>query len=184
MSFEYKVFQVQGGNHAGKWTFTVDGAETLIYCPTEYAARRKVQRLQQGRTDALGGPVLMTGGGPVRTAAPRARVFREDGEPSYTTTRAGKRREVPKGWRFELDGTCCQGTYATEAEAREACAVRAYLTRGKLGRLKEAEEAFVAQHGKPCEVKVQGGKITAHAEDGSCHSVGFFPGQVRFKEIG
>lgn len=51
MAHNYHVYQCPEEHlRAGLWTFTVNGAESLYYSPSERGIQRVVQRLQQGRT--------------------------------------------------------------------------------------------------------------------------------------
>lgn len=122
-----EVMQVEGRPEGACWTFTVDGQPSLYWCPTEYAARRVVGRLL--RTDRLTS----------REAARRVEV----------KPRGGAQADVL------IDGevycTCDRG----EANAHADCA--AFMKRGKLGRLAEAEAAMKA-------AGLEGGRVYACPE--------------------
>jgi hypothetical protein len=175
-------------------TLLIDGRPTLIWCPKcetpglgeDYFVRRKIARLKAGRADALAsGAAPRTAGLPGKKRT--ARVFQSDAAPGLITTGSGKQREAPRRWRYELGGEPSEGDYATEAQAREACACAAYLTRGKLGRLAEMEAAFEGQHGKACEARVcpERHKVVLSDEGGTEYVAGVQPdGTFRFKAIG
>lgn len=170
----YDVYQCpEGHTHAGRWSFRIDDQECLMYYPTEYSARRTCDRMREGRSAVFGGPTV--GGQP--TSAPRAAV-RQCGV-RRELTRGGKTVERPL-FRGCLDGVDTEVS-GTEREAREDVAVRAMMTRGKLGRLREVEAAL----GEPCAVSVSGGRVFAETSDGRRFVVSICPkgGPIEFGEV-
>lgn len=164
------------------YTFTVNGTPSMKWfkpCQVEgllatYYVERCIGRLKAGRSrEAFGGPVLAMG-------AAGDLVWMEAPAPRGSVRRCEKRNR----WVYTLDGREAEQTYPTEATAKEACACAAFMTRGKLGRLKEAVETFRACHGKGCEVRIKGRAVVAVAEGcGTRYAVGFDAAGVRFKSL-
>jgi hypothetical protein len=79
------------------------------------------------------------------------------GEPTTVVSRGGqsKPREARPVWRYTLDGLDSTDTYPSEAAARAACALAAFMSRHKLGRLKEVQARLEAEFpGQACRVWV------------------------------
>lgn len=87
-----------------------------------------------------------------------------------------KTRTLEPGWKAEVDGNDL-GEFATEQEARRAAAIAAFMTRGKLGRLKEAEEQFEAEYGVTGRAAYDGKSVTVVSEDGARYAVRLMPGR-------
>jgi hypothetical protein len=175
------------------WTFTVDGALSLYWAPSEHAIRRVASRLLAGRSgEAFGGAGLITPGAVTVTSRghdrpPRGKVL-QAGEVTVETVTTKSGREKPREKRpvfvFELDGREPTATFASLAEAKVACATAAFMTRGRLGRFAEAEAAFKDQFGKVCKVHLLGRKIVAKDEAGGIWAVGLQEGHApRFKLV-
>lgn len=175
------------------YTFAVNGAPSMKWfkpcllpreqlppaydaaLPTEeYYVRRCIGRLRQGRSrEAFGGPSLAMGPGGV--------LVQQQAAPARGTV---CRCDQTRRWKYTIDGREAPDTYPTEAQAREACAAAAFMSRGKLGRFAEAAEAFRQCHGKGCEVRVEGRGVVAVAEGcGTRYAVGFDAQGVRFKAL-
>lgn len=179
--------EARGKTSAGRkvWTFTVDGTPSLYWCPTRPAVERVISRLKMGRSrEAFGGAAVVAGDRVIGTAGPgsgRGSVTsRAPATPTHTVTMGSgrtKQRDNPSTWHYSLDGTECSESFASEAEARSACAIRAFMTRGKLGRIAEAQSALEARHpGKTCKVYVcpQRHRIVGEVDGKEVH-VGFDP---------
>lgn len=191
---EQKAKQADQG--VPSWTFSVDGQASGYWCTSEYVVKRVVGRLNQGKSREAFGGGLVAQHNPAtsqlqisqNTSSGRGKVFQQEGKPQQqTVTLKGgqKLREVPQPWQYELDGVVSEQTYKSEREARVACAWHAFMTRGKLGRLKEAEEAFEQQHGCKATVTYDGKSVLATKDDGTQHAVGITVGQpIRFKQLG
>lgn len=159
------------------WTFRVDGQASGLWCPTEHAARRVVSRLLAGRSrEAFGGAVIATAGGTVvamRSQPARACVECVE-TPVAEMRKLGSGKSKPavaqSSWRATVDGKEV-GVFGSEPEARAACALRAFMTRGKLGRLKEAEEAFRQIHGKTGSCHYDGKSVVLVSESGDRYAV-------------
>lgn len=178
------------------WSFRIDGQESLYWSPTEYAARRVVTRLLAGRSgEAFGGggvagAVAVSYAGKNGDRKARAKVF-QHGEMTtgVKITKSGKEKPVEKrpAFKFEIDGKVYEDFMAiTESEARIACAVESFKTRGKLNPNlhKRAEEEFEERFKKKCKVHQVERKIIAKCEDQSLYLVGFEPdGEIKFKMI-
>ena len=130
------IFQVPDGEpHAGQWTFTVDGAPSQYYCPTQWAADRVVTRLKQGRTHSLGAMKYIS-----IAAATQARAlsFLQDisfDDALEVVKKKMQRLEVRgegKSWHYILDGKLCETEFPNEAQAKAAGAFAEFMTRGKL----------------------------------------------------
>ena len=189
-----------GGRKA--WTVLVDGAPSLYWCPSEHAARRVASRLRAGRSgEAFGGAGLVLPAGVLATsrghpAKARGKVV-SAGEAvvETVTTKSGrvKPREKRPAFVFELDGKCDERRkFASEQEAKAACACAAFASRGRLGRFAEAEAAFLDAFGKKCKVQVLDlpgsalhGKVVAKDEGGGLWHVGFRSGggAVKFVQV-
>ncbi len=157
---KYNIFKNEDKEKAGLpcLSFTIDGYETMMWfspCKVNglnenYYVERCINRLKQGRSEAFGGPGV---------------VQNEKLLASGRKVRARTFESSPRRWKYELDGKACEEHYPTESLAKEACAVKEFLTRGKLGRLKEIEESFKTKHGKECKAYVKNNKITIDAAD-------------------
>lgn len=195
---EFKVYQdaKKAARGLPSYSFTLDGAESLYWCPTEHAANRVIGRLRLGRSgEAFGGAGVATAG--ATTAAALTRGHKRPGRGKVVkagevtvetvTTKSGrvKPREKRPGFLFELDGKADESlVVASEAEAKAMCAVAAFKTRGKLGRFAEAEAAFRDKTGKACKVHLVGRKVVAKDEDGGLWAVGLQDGEApRFKLV-
>lgn len=100
------------------------------------------------------------------------------------TTGSGKVVQARPRFRYVLDGKPSVETFPTEAAARAACAVQAFMTRGKLGTLGLIEAALRAAHpGKSCEVWACAADHEIKASvDGKQVAIGWEPdGSFRFK---
>lgn len=149
---QFEVFQLQPPHpRAGLWTFTVDGKESLYYCPHEEAARRVVRRLSDPyalRSRESNGYAAPGGRA---TRQPRVQIHDlEDGRCAY---------RLDGGEPVECD---------SKEEAHAHADAAAFMTRGKLGRLAEAKEVAERELGCRCEIEVRGGKIVAVTKDGAC----------------
>lgn len=193
-----------------KWTFTVDGQPSLYYSPNEHGIRRVVERLRQGRSrEAFGGSgVVVDGAGVVQAVAHlpsaigsagaeaqatkqgRGCVTCEDGPVAMAATRANPKKVKPRGgnarkvFRATVDGKCLGKTFASEAEAKAACAIACFMTRGKLGKLAETAAAFEAQLGRKATVAVcpERHAVVCRDEAGVEYAFGVEPGgAIRFK---
>lgn len=153
---QFEVYQCQPPHpHAGKWTFRVDGQESLYYCPRQDAAERVVKRLQDPGAlrsrESVGRQAARSAflGQAVVAEAPRVEVV-----------------PLPSGrCGYRLDGgelvEC-----ASKAEVMVCADTAAFMTRGKLGRLAEAKAQLEAERGCACEIAVENGKIVAIDEHG------------------
>jgi hypothetical protein len=77
--------------------------------------------------------------------------------PTTVVSRGGqtKTREARPLWRYSLDQLESSETFPTEAAARAACALAAFMTRHKLGRLAEVQARLEAEFpGQACKVWV------------------------------
>lgn len=181
-------------------TFTVNGEPSLKWfhpCTIEglsrtYYVERCINALKAGLSrEAFGGPVatIRSADGPARQVnlnpGGRGKVFHEDAEAAETTTRSGKTvRRGGRRYRYSLGGQPSEESYPTEAAAKEACAVAAFMTRGKLGRLVEVESAFKSEYDQACVASMDSGSVIATAEDGTRYAVRLAAGEVpRFKVI-
>lgn len=203
-----KGFDEQGNPVVGPYyTFLVDGAPSLFWqpecsvpgLPKTYYIDRTINRLKAGRSEAFGPPMVAVGGKPVVPASAlgldgkekknRARVFKDDTPPvlELVTVHGGgtKPRESRPGYRYELDGVTSAETYPSEAAARAACAVKAFMTRSKLGRLEEAKATFEAANpGLSCTVYACPKEHTIYANvNGVKYSVGFASDEITFKAL-
>jgi hypothetical protein len=173
-----KVEFFQDANKAAlgvpSWSFTVDGQASGYWCPTEHAVNRVVSRLEQGRSRAYEGK------------EPRARVVKVDAPVAMRTTKKGGEKPVEgAAFTLHLDGQEHPEPFATEKQARVAGAFKAFMSRGKLGRLKEAEEAFSKAHGKPGKAVYDGKSVVIEAADGTRHAARLVAGETpRFKALG
>lgn len=147
MAKQYKIMQSPAKAERGlpSFTFTVDGAPALMWFRTERAAQRKIDRLRAGRSNVFGGPALLVDGKPVGQAdGPkiRANIVKSASEVTTETVKMKSGREKPRekrpGWDYELDGQHFAVAVTSENEARELCAVHAFVTRGKLSRVGDA----------------------------------------------
>lgn len=204
-AIEYKI--VHDPDREGRGvqclTFTVNGEPSMKWfhkcgvegLPEDHYVTRCIDRLKAGRSrEVTGGPVVgMTSGGDSKLLAEqkgRGRVFPEDTKPTETETGSGKRvKRSGTVYRYELDGEKSKETYPTEAKAKEALAVKAFMSRGKLGRLEEAQGAFTAfckenKLGKG-EVFVcpERHRVLARDKDGTEYVVGFGRDEVSFKPL-
>lgn len=190
MNIEYKV--VKDESKVGKvdkngaplecYTFTINGMPSMKWfkpcmvegLPEDYYVQRCIGRLRNGRSrEAFGGPIV--------TAGVDGNVFVSATQPprGFVSRCAHRKR-----WVYTLDGSEASETFPTEAMAREACAIAAFMTRGKLGRLAEAAEAFRAEHNKACDIRVEGHGIVAHSECGARFAVSLTAGNApRFKRM-
>lgn len=171
------------------YTFLVDGVPSLKWfhrchlsghAPTFYADRC-IGRLKKGLSrEAFGGPAVMLAGASAAPPAGRGKVY-QAGTVAYTS-KAGKSVERA-AWKYDLDGQCCGETYPTEDAAKAACALAAFMSRGKLGRVGEAQAALEAAHpGCSCKVSVCAKKHKVVAEvDGKPVAVAFTAAGVSFK---
>lgn len=115
-------------------------------------------------------------------------TFTVDGQPSllYCPTEHGANRSINR-----LRQGMSKSPPVAMAQAKDARpmtpeddAVARFMNRGKLGRFKEAEEAFQEKHGKCCKIVIRDSAIIACCdEDGTEHSVGFEEDGVRFKAL-
>jgi hypothetical protein len=187
---EFKVVEDAGRAERSRgrksWTFTVDGEPSLAWCPTKAAAERIVNRLRLGRSgEAFGGAGVASAGPQMATALSRghdkparAKVI-QVGEVTTeeVVAKSGKvkPRQKRPAFSFELDGKHREEFKTTsEAEAKAACAVEAFMTRGKRRRLAEAEAAFKELHGLNCKVQTApelSGKFVAKDEKGGIWAV-------------
>jgi hypothetical protein len=184
------------------FTFLVDGVPSLMWFPNasseehpgrpaDYFAQRTIRRLQEGRsTEAFGGPTVVNGGERQHALGLRAGRGKVVEAPQPEAEAApdirGKPRSARPRYKYELDGKSSEETYATEAEAKAACAVAAFMTRGRLGKLSAAQEALAEEYpDAECEVYVcdKRHKVCATV-DGEDYVVGFEPdGTFRFKKM-
>lgn len=182
------------------FTFTVDGVPSLMWFPdassedhpgrpADYFVQRAIGRLNAGRsTEAFGGPVAVASAGEVRAASQPARGRVEQlGQPTEATIDIrGKPQSGRPRFTYTLDGKPSEDSYATEAEARAACAVAAFMTRGKLGKIQAAHSALQEEYpGAECAVYVcdKRHKVCATV-DGEEYHVGFEPdGTFKFKKL-
>lgn len=152
------------------------------------AAALRSQGLGEGRV----GHVLRTlsaGGGVHRG---RGGLHREEPEPAPASegapaTRSGKPSPSRPAWRYVLDGRRSTQSYPTEQSARAACAVAAFMSRGKLGRLAEAQGALEAAYpDRPCKVWACAKEHCVRAKvDGAEYLIRWEPdGSFKFKPKG
>lgn len=180
--FDIKVFK-DDGKTFNPWTFSVDGQNSGMWCPNEHAARRIVNRLLQGKSrEAFGGAVAVSAGAGVsaQNQGGRGKVYQSEEkiEPKIRKLGSGKEKTASTKtvWVAEVDGKEV-GKYENERDARVACAVKAFMSRGKLGRLKEAEEKFKELHGKAATVTYDGKTVKAVTKSGEEYAVGLTPGR-------
>lgn len=193
---DVKVYQDSDKAAKGlaSWTFTIDGQESLYWCPHEAAVNRVIDRLNKGRSgEAFDGAGTVNlakaataavknhrrGRGKVEKAADEAVV-------KTVTTKSGKTkvRETRPGFVYTLDGKAHEKPFTSELDARAACAWEAFKTRGKLGRFAEAEAAFKELTGKKGKCHLLGRKVALKDQDGALWSVGIWPDQpIRFKKV-
>lgn len=192
------------------FTFTVDGVPSLMWFPNassvdhpgrpaDYFVQRTIRRLQEGRSteafgDSFSPQVLPEGDVAVRGAigkvprAGRGKVLElPPQEDTPTTDIRGKPRVARPRYTYELDGKTSEESYHTEAEAKAACAIAAFMTRGKLGKVAAAQAALKEQFPDGEEVEVyacaEKHKVCA-VVDGEEYAVGFEPdGSFRFKKV-
>lgn len=192
------------------FTFTVDGVPSLLWFPNaldeeghpgrpaDYFVQRTIRRLQEGRSaEAFGdaGPAIAVVGAvqvaqSVSRSPRKARgkvVTKEVPERAEAVTdMRGKPREPRPTYTYELDGKPSDRTYATEKEAAAACAIAAFMTRGKLGRIPDAQAALEEQFPDcVCEVYAcpTQHKVCARVDDED-YAVGFeADGTFRFKKV-
>jgi hypothetical protein len=116
----------------------------------------------------------------------RASVKQIEPLQSEHESRSGKKvvRDVPQ-WKYTLDGKDSEETFATEKEAREACACKAWVTAGKLGKLSQIQDAFKAQMGKDGEAFACTERHRVLVRSGEDeYSPGFQPdGSITFKQV-
>ena len=188
-----EIYQDKDRAKAGvqSWTFSVDGQPSGMWCPTEYAAHRVVTRLEQGRSgEAFGRSVAVAGDRDVRVAEalPKARgrvveVPKKGKEKVALGSGKEKEREAKPSYKYVLDGKESADEYPTEAAAREACAFAAFMTRGKLGRLAEVEEAVKADCGEDCKAAYDGKAVTVKTKSGKVYVARVVAGEpVRVKQ--
>lgn len=149
---EFKVTKDEGRESRGIrqcYTFLCDDEPSMMWFPTEHAANRCISRLQQGRSrEAFGGESLVRSAAgdvsSVDTQQGRGKVVKKDSEVTTeeVTMKSGlkKVRETSGTFSYELDGCECEETFSSEQEARTACAIKAFMTRGKLGKANAKEE--------------------------------------------
>lgn len=141
MAHEYEVYQCPKGHpKAGQWTFRVDGRESLYYCP---------ETLGNGRSGRHAAERVVA-----RLKAGRSREL--------DAVRAGTRKLSVKA----VAGEALTTTAGVAKATPEDVAVAAFMTRGKLGRLKEAEQTLASQLGLPVVVEVTPtGSVVARGGD-------------------
>ena len=151
------------------YSFLVDGVPSLKWLPEcnvpglpkTYYIQRTINRLMSGRSsEAFGSnPTVIDGAGRIMAMPHRAgRGVVRKIEPtveSTTVVRGGRTKTVePKPtFRFTIDGVESKEEFTTEQIAKTACAVAAFMTRGKLGAIPAALEKLKAEFpGKDCKV--------------------------------
>jgi len=162
------------------WSFRIDGIESGFWSPTRYAVERCISRLKEGRSrEAFGDKVDVFSNG-VKVAEARtgpgqgrAKVTQFQPNVQQSTRKMKSGREKPPVnrpmFRAELDGEHI-GDYATEKEARAACAFKAFMTRGKA---KLHDQQVETAQGKRLTVKYTGKGLRAVDNDGNEYAVGF-----------
>lgn len=149
--------------------------------PKTYYVERCINRLKAGRSsEAFGGHQVVTEGGHVvgiSKAAKQGRAtVKAASGPTEVKIVGGKPREARRGFVGVVDGTSL-GEFPTEAAAKSACAIHAFMTRNKLGRIHHAMERLQAEfHGKECKVFAccERHEIVATV-DGAEYSIGWLP---------
>lgn len=151
------------------YSFTVDGVPSLYWqpecatpgLPPTYFIDRTIKALDAGlsREAFGGGPALSMNGSAVPSpSAGRGRVYPEAGETETETVAHGgrqKAREKRKGWKVALDGVELAETYPTEPAAKRACAIMAFMTRGKVGHIPRVLDKLKTENpGRECAVFV------------------------------
>lgn len=162
------------------WSFRVDGAESGFWSPNRYAIERCISRLKEGRSsEAFGDTVnVMANGVKVAEAKMgaskgRAKVTCHTPMASTATRKTKSGKEKPAinrpVYRAELDGEHI-GDFPTEKEARAACAIKAFMTRGKAslhGKTVQTEA------GKTLQVTYTGKGLRAVDKEGNEYAVGY-----------
>ena len=192
MSFDINIYQdaAKAERKIPSYTFTVNGQESLYWCPNEYAVQRVINRLKLGRCgEAFGAAGVVSAGADTALAltkghnkkSGRGKVVAAGEVTTETVTmKSGrvKTREKKPGYLYELDGKARENKiFTSETEAKAACAVEAFMSRGKLNRFAEAEATFLDKYGKKCKVQLLGRKIIAKDEDGGLWAVGLVQGE-------
>lgn len=200
---EFKIIDRGESVHRLKrFTFTVDGHPSLYFSSTKRNIERVIDRLKLGRSsEAFGGagtatfarsPILVKYASLTGEDKPARGKVIAGGEVTTETveTKSGrtKPREKRPSFLFELDGKVYDGNHTSEAEARGACAIAAFMTRGKLGLKDEARAAFKDERGKDCKIHLVAGKLVAKDTDGKLWWVGVTLGapltrKYRFKAV-
>lgn len=175
-----------------QYSFLVDGVPSLLWAnechvqglPKTYYIDRVIGRLKEGRSAAFGAAAVKVGD-QVFSAPPgktvRASVVQKAaaGAVKFEAAPGGtlKPREPRPSWTYVLDGTESKETFPTEQAAKTACAIKAFMTRGKLGRLDEVRAILTEKHpGKECKVFVCPRRHAVVATvSGVPHAVGIDP---------
>lgn len=178
------------------WTFRIDGQESMLRCPTKYAAERVVDRLRRGMSRAVNGGSGVTSSGAVAGSQGAAKLVRGKVEPAgevtteTVTTKSGRKkpREKRPGFLYVLDGAEQPVKVPTETEAKTLLAFHAFRTRGKLNPAwaGAAQASFRDQHKKDCRVHQVGRRLFAKDEVGLLWSVyrDDQAGDYKFKLLG
>lgn len=162
------------------WTFKVDGQESGFWSFRQYDVERCISRLKEGRSSEAFGDVVDVLSNGIKVA--EARVGPKQGRATVTqftpqvqqSTRkmksgAHKPAVVRDMYRAEVDGQHI-GDFATQKEARSACAFKAFMTRGKA---KLNGQTVETAQGKKLTVTYTGKGIKAVDEEGNQHAFGF-----------